>query len=118
MAANPSEAHQADRHRGGRAVACAVSHVAAQAPPHAHLKQEEIALNDMETESRNQQLAGMEERDEFALLFDLLDDEGRERVLAFARRFVREDGSPATAGTWVEGAPVGRMRRLGRPARK
>ncbi len=75
-------------------------------------------MNDMETEFRNESVAGAEDRDEFLLLFDLLDDEGRERLLALARRYVRENRSPATANTLAEGAPVGRVRSLGRSPRK
>lgn len=75
-------------------------------------------MDDIETEVRNESVAGAEDRDEFFRLFDLLDDEGRERVLALARRYMRENCSAATANILTERGPVGRVRRLGRSPRK
>lgn len=75
-------------------------------------------MNDSETEFRNESVAGAKDRDEFLLLFDLLDDEGRERLLALARRYMRENCSAATASILTERGPVGRVRRLGRSPRK
>jgi hypothetical protein len=51
--------------------------------------------------------AGAPDLEEFLLLFDLLDEEGRERILSFARRQMQEGGFSGVAAV-----PARKTRRI------
>ncbi len=73
--------------------ACVANGIAAQAPPNANRTWEILALSDMKDgASDSDDSAGAPDLEEFLLLFDLLDEEGRERILSFTRRQMQEGG--------------------------
>jgi len=112
MAANPSGAHQAGRQKAGRTVAaCAVSGIAAQAAPNPDLRQERSALSDIKNSPRDpNEFAGTEEREEFIRLLDLLNEEGRERLLLLARHYLQQSGLPGAAAAPARTSRRGRGR--------